>query len=181
MLLHALHLGEPQPALAPLPDEGSRTVFSLSLLVMARVVDDAEPADEQPGLAFELDAYDPDAFCGFELGVSTSSDEETASGFGDFEATVSEVYLGARKTWGAGRNLHPYAGVGLAYVKAEAELSGFGSADDSSLGGYAHGGVYWTLGRHFNLGVDLKALVGTDLDFGDADYVQGGAILGWSF
>ena len=70
---------------------------------------------------------------------------------------------------------------GLSWVKAEAELSGSGSVDDTSLGFYTHGGAYWTIGRHLNIGADLKAVVGTDLDFGDADYVQFGVLLGYSF
>ena len=161
--------------------QAGSTVYNLSLVLMQRIVDDAEPSDEQPGVAVEFDSYRPGSWGGWEIGISTSSDEQDAPGFGDFKATVSEIYGGVRKTWGAANGLHPYLGGGLSFIEAEAELSGFGSEDDTTIGVYARGGAYWTLAEHFNLGADLKAVVGTDLDFGDADYVQFGVILGWSF
>lgn len=155
------------------------TVYNVSLLLIGRSVDDADPADEQVGWGLEFDTYHPSVILGFEMGVSRTSDEASVSG-GKFEATVKEIYMGARKTWGASGELHPYLGGGLSFVEAEADASGLGSEDDNSFGLYAHGGAYWTLGEHFNLGADVRALVGTDLGFGDANYVQAAILLGYS-
>jgi hypothetical protein len=154
-------------------------VYNVSVLLLARSVDDAEPADEHVGWGLEFDSYDPRDAVGWEMGVTRSTDDASDAG-ANFETTLIEVYLGARKTWGAERRLHPFVSGGLAWVDAEAELSGSGSEDDSSFGLYGRGGAYWTIGEHFNVGADVKALVGTDISFGDADYVQAGLIVGFS-
>lgn len=181
--------GEPVPFPASSSVEGSTAVKGLSLLLMERFVsDDAEPAEEQPGLALEFDSYVPGSF-GWEIGLSYSSDEEDVSTFlgsGDFEVTLTELYAGGRKTFGD-RNLHPYVAGGVSFLQAEVDLdiSGVGSADedDTSFGLYARGGAYWTLGQRFRIGADLKGVFGTDFDDlgGDADYYQVGLLAGYSF
>jgi hypothetical protein len=153
-------------------------VYNVSLLLVGRDVNDDEPADEQFGWGLEFDTYHPRNDFGWEAGASRTSDDVSVSG-GTFEATVKEIYLGARKTWGQPDRLHPFVSLGLEYVSAKTELSGGASEDDSSFGLYARGGAYWTIG-HFNLGADVKTLVGTDIDFGDANYIQLGFILGYS-
>ena len=169
---------EPRPPIDTRPPRPV-PVYSISLLVIGRVVDDADPADEQVGWGIEYDGYSPADPIGWELGVSRTSDEaSTASG--EFEATVLEIYTGPRKTWDGPGELHPFVSGGLAFVEAEAELSGAGAEDDSSFGVYVRGGAYWTFGEHFNLGADARALLGTDIDFGDADSFQVGFLLGFS-
>jgi len=171
---------------SPVPQEvGSgpapiAAVYNVSLHLIGRTVDDADPADEQFGWGLEFDCYHPQDAVGWEVGVSRTSEEASLSGGGDFEVTIREIYTGVRKTWGSG-NLHPYAGLGLSWVDAEADSTTSGSDDDNSFGLYGHGGAYMTLGEHFNLGADLRALVGTDIGFGDADYLQASIFLGYSF
>lgn len=153
-------------------------VYNFSLQLIARNVDDADPADQQTGWGLEFDGYNPRDFIGWEIGVSRTSEEDSSGGT-KFEATVSEVYTGGRKTWGRS-SLHPYVGLGVAWIEGEADVSGVGSESDSSFGLYGHGGAYFTLGEHFNVGADVRALVGSDIEFGDADYVQGAIVLGYS-
>lgn len=180
-LLLLSHDARPEPSfLTPAPRPGRTMISNVTVIGMQRNVDDADPSDEQPGGGVEFDTYRPGG-PGWEIGISTSSDEENV-GIGDFEATVSEIYGGTRRTWGAKRSgFHPYVAGGLSFIRAEADLSGFGSEDDTTFGLYGRGGAYWTIGEHFNIGADFKAVVGTDLDFGDADYVQLGVSLGYSF
>ena len=154
-------------------------VYNVSVVVLGRNVNDAAPADEQFGWGMEFDTYDPRNDFGWEAGVCRTSDQ-TSVGGADFEATLKEIYLGARKTWGAPDHLHPFVSLGVSYVSAETDLAGGGSEDGSSFGLYGRTGAYWTFGEHFNLGADVKALVGTDIDFGDANYIQLGLILGYS-
>jgi hypothetical protein len=154
-------------------------VYNISLLLLGRTVDDADPADEQVGWGLEFDAHDPSDIFGWEIGVARTSDDASSGGV-DLDATIKEIYLGARKTWGKPGRLHPFLSAGLSFVEAEADVSGVGSDDDSSFGLYGRGGAYWTFGEHFNLGADVKALLGTDIEFGDADYFQVGIILGYS-
>lgn len=171
--------GDPAPAARPVPVQGE-TVYGVSVLLMQRYVDDAEPSDDQLGGALEFDGYVPGALCGWEFGLSSSLEEEEVGG-ADFEAKVNEIYGGARKTWGEPRSgPHPYLGAGLSFLQAEVDLAGVGSDDDTSFGLYAHGGIYWTFADQYSLGADLKTVVGTDLDFGDADYVQLGVLFGYS-
>ena len=155
-------------------------VYNVSLLLIGRVVDDADPADEHKGWGLEFDGYSPADAVGWEFGITRTSDE-ASSGSVDLEATIEEIYTGPRKTWGDPGKIHPFLSGGLAYVAAEADVSGAGSDDDSSFGIYVRGGAYWTFGEHFNVGADARALVGTDIEFGDADYLQLGVILGYSF
>ena len=176
----AAHSHTPQDSTVPVGSPPRpEPVYNVSLLLLARSVDDAEPADEHLGWGLEFDSYDPRDVVGWEMGVTRTSDDASDAG-AKFETTLIEVYLGARKTWGAERRLHPFVSGGLAWVDAEAELSGSGSEDDSSFGLYGRGGAYWTFGEHFNVGADVKALIGTDIEFGDADYVQAGVIVGFS-
>jgi hypothetical protein len=168
---------EPSPLVDPRPPHRG-AVNNVSLLVIGRVVDDADPADEQFGWGLEYDGYSPADPLGWEIGVSRTSDE-ASTGAGNFEATVLEIYTGPRKTWGGPGELHPFVSGGLAFVEAEAELSGVGSEDDSSFGVYLRGGAYWTFG-HLNVGADVRALLGTDIEFGDADSYQVGFVLGYS-
>jgi len=169
---------EPPPSVAP-STAWRAPIYHVSLLVIGRVVDDADPADQQVGWGLEFDGYNPADPLGWEIGVSRTSDE-ASTGAGKFEATVQELYTGPRKTWGAQGELHPFVSGGLAYVEAEADLSGVGSEDDSSFGVYLRGGAYWTFGEHFNLGADARGLFGTDISFGDADSYQLGLVLGYS-
>ena len=177
-LLAVCPVQDTRPLPPPIPNV---SVLNGSLLLIGRNVNDAEPADGQKGWGLELDGYRARDPLGWELGVTRTSDEASLSGGGSLDATVREVYLGARKTWvDPYSSFHPFASIGLSFVEAEAELSGGPKADDSSFGVYGRGGAYWTFGRYFNIGADVKALVGTDIDFGDANYVEVGVILGYS-
>ena len=106
----------------------------------------------------------------------------------DAEANFLEVYGGVRKTWDTSKGQwHPYVAGGLSVINADAEVAvpGFGSAsdDDTSLGGYLHGGAYYDVSENFFVGVDARALLGTDIELagasGDADYLQFAVVLGF--
>jgi hypothetical protein len=98
--------------------------------------------------------------------------------------TVRELYFGVQKIWDVG-NMHPFAGGGLSAVKATIG-EGF-SVDDQSTGFYVHGGIWWRLGHRFNLGIDGRALAGSNLEFRngfadtDADYFQIGVLAGFGW
>jgi len=120
----------------------------------------------------------------FNLEAGAQGSEKTESLFGtDVTGRVEEVSFGLNKTWNMGR-MHPYVGAGAAQVKATFE-SGSVSIDDSSAGFYVHGGIFWRLGRRFNIGFDVRGMGGTKISFfgfeGDANYTQGGLLLGWGW
>lgn len=80
----------------------------------------------------------------------------------DIEGTTSELDVGVRKIWEvSGSSMRPYIGGGLAFVNAELQAknnsTGFTvTEDDNGTGVWLNGGVYWTLGQHFNLGLDVR-------------------------
>ena len=171
-------------------------ITNLSVLVGLREFDedDWEPVEQQTGFGLEVDSRTPDAPVGWEVGVSYSSDDDDDFDpfLGDFsaEAEFIELYGGVRKTWDTsdGR-VHPYVAGGLTYIDADVdvEVVGMGEAseDDSSIGAYVHGGVTFDVTRSLLIGADLRAILGTDLDFagvdGDADYIQAAVLVGFSF
>ena len=118
------------------------------------------------------------------IDILVSADEATELGI-RFESITSEINGGVRKIWEvSGSSFRPYIGGGLAIISAELEGTSFTtvSDDDSSLGIWLNGGVYWTLGRSFNLGLDLRYsraevnIFGVDVEAGGT---HAGLILGY--
>lgn len=153
------------------------------------------PDENQGVLGVTVDFGRKDWPVHLAAGAFVSGAEETTrlsgfgfSGTGKFTASVGEISFGVMKIWLPSDNVHPYIGGGAALVSAHAELEISGVSvddDDGSLGAYAQGGVFWRLGRKFNIGVDGRLVAGTDIDLfgvsGDADYAQLGIVLGWGW
>jgi opacity protein-like surface antigen len=184
-------------AASPLPQESAQpaaaTVSTVSLNVGLRqygddLLEDAE-LDEHTSVGIEFDSYSRTAPIGWELGLSYSSEDESAGGI-SVEVTGLELYGGVRKTWetGSGR-LRPYLGGGLSALNGEIEASisgdGSDSDDDTSLGAYLHGGVRFQATDAVSLGADLRYRLGTDFDIDgldiDSDFFQMAVTLGFSF
>ncbi len=174
----------------PSEDPDRPTRFALYLGQRNLDEDDYEPVDEQVMLGLEFVHEARDSVVGWELGLAGSADEETVQLLGqdvDVEATTGEVYAGIRKSIGSGR-FRPYVGGGVAYIQSELEAStslGSGSVDDGSIAGYLHVGVSFDLTPGFFIGLDLRALLGSDLDYdgleSDADYEQLALTIGGAF
>lgn len=145
--------------------------------------DDYAPVDEQATFGVEFARETPGSLVGWEVGIMGSSDDSTVAGF-DVTGTTAEFYGGVRKTFGSGR-VRPYVGGGLSVINSEVEVSGVGKDDDDSLAGYAHVGVSVDVTAAFFLGLDLRALFGSDMSIAgvstDADYAQLALVLGWAF
>ena len=122
-----------------------------------------------------------------ETGIQVSIGYEEDFLNADIAGAVSEISFGVNKTWEKGV-MRPFIGGGLAAVGASYSIDGPGPTiddDDGSGGLYFHGGIYWRLKSRFNIGIDGRFLVGTNVTLfgeeGDADYVQLGMILGWGW
>jgi opacity protein-like surface antigen len=84
----------------------------------------------------------------------------------------------------SGSPIRPYIGGGLAFVNAEQKATTFSYIpdDDNGTGFWLNGGVCWTLGQSFNLGLDLRytqadvTLFNVD---GKAGGTHAGVILGY--
>lgn len=146
--------------------------------------DDWSPLDEQGEFGVLVDFRQSHWPVSVAIDILVSADEATELGI-RFEGITSEINGGIRKIWEvSGSSFRPYIGGGLAIISAELEGTSFTtvSDDDSSLGIWLNGGVYWTLGRSFNLGLDLRYsraevnIFGVDVEAGGA---HAGLILGY--
>jgi len=118
------------------------------------------------------------------IDILGSLDRETISGV-EIEGSTSEFDIGIRKIWEvSGSSIRPFIGGGLAYITAELEsiTPVRVSVEDSGTGIWLNGGVYWTLGQHFNLGIQARyskaevTLFGID---GEAGGTHAGVMLGY--
>lgn len=106
------------------------------------------------------------------------------SGTGSSDVESDELFVGLRQTWNTDDTFQPYVGAGASWLDARAETSGGFTDDDHSAAGYVRAGIGWQF-DHFQIGVDGRALVGSNFEFDsedtDLDYLQILAFVGWSF
>ncbi len=177
----------------PSPQAVSPSWTELNALVGYREYDDDDfgPIEEQTSYAAEFSAQQHAAFAGWELGASFAEEDDDVfvPGIGtvDVEAETMEVYGGARKNFETGSIVRPYLGAGLTLLRLDASVSLAGGTvddDDISPGLYLHGGVLFDVTPGLHLGVDLRAVLLTELEIGqeelDADYQQAAVVLGFS-
>ncbi len=167
-------------------------VTSLSLLIGQRSMDDEffwDPVEEPTSVEFIVYMYRTDWALGFETGLGIANDSTTIEGI-DVDARHLDLFFGARKTFALGESdFHPYLSAGLSYILSEVEFSDdFDSVtvDDGSLGFYGRVGFYYSIDGRFNVGVDLRKLIGTDIQLegfveSDSDFDQLSAFVGYSF
>ena len=120
--------------------------------------DDWGPFDEQGAFGVLVDFKQKSWPISMAIDLLGSLDKETISGI-DTEASTSEFDIGIRKIWEvSGSSIRPFIGGGIAFINAEIKETNVFSAsiDDSGTGIWLNGGVYWTLGQHFNLGLQAR-------------------------
>lgn len=136
--------------------------------------DDWGPFDEQLAVGVLVDFKQKNWPISMAIDLLGSLDEETISGV-KTEGSTSEFDIGIRKIWEvSGSSIRPFIGGGIAFITAEQKLTnGISvSVDDSATGIWLNGGVYWTLGQHFNLGLQARyskadvQLAGVDVEAG---------------
>jgi len=119
------------------------------------------------------------------IDVLGSSKEDEVFGI-DVRGGTVEVDFGVRKIFGK-NDVHPFVGGGIASIfgVAEGELFGFSVDDDDSAAGFwVDGGVFWRLGKRFNIGLDVRyskaeiKLFNVDVNAGGT---HAGLLLGWGW
>jgi len=109
--------------------------------------------------------------------VSSAKEDAYDSLIGSYTitGTTYEIDFGVRKVWGK-KATRPYVAAGLGFIGAGAELdAGYTSIDanDSAFGYWVDAGIFWRLGSHFNIGLDLRySGADVDLDFGSGAVAQ---------
>lgn len=173
----------------------SLPLHNVNFLGGSRMLDESdwEPVDRQLMVGIEADTYKPQSGIGAEVGFQYSKDDGQATiesqGTANVEGENYEYYAGARKTFPFFEDrLFPYVAMGLAYVHADFDVefpNGGVSDDGDTVGVYIRGGAYWNFASNWHLGIDLRRLIGTELDIlgveSDADYFQVALFLGFVF
>ncbi len=148
--------------------------------------DDWEPVEDQAELGVKIDFRQQTWPVNIATDFLYSFGEDDSLGI-NVEGETFELNLGVRKIWDQAPPVHPFIGGGISMIWARFKGSGFGgsaSDDDTGIGFWLDGGVYWTLTENFNLGLELgysKAEVTLfDID-GEAGGVHFGALAGYHF
>jgi len=148
------------------PAAWARYEGNINFMIGQKWLKDSEwsPVSEQPELAV-LFAFAPERSpIYFAIDVFYSSDSQTMNTalYGDVEVegTTQEYSIGIRKVWnGDNRSTRPFLGAGGCLVMSNLNLDSpvlaahFG---DNSYGVWVEGGVTWRLGKHVNLGFELR-------------------------
>ena len=151
--------------------------------------DDWEPVEDQSEFGIKLDLRSKDWPVNIAIDyLASKSDEESVLLFDpdlgtvelELEGETSELNLGVRKIWDHFPYVRPFIGGGLSFITAEAKGSALGvtiSDDDSGVGIWIDGGVYWTLADHFNIGLEA-AFSSAEVTLFDVDVEAGGGHFG---
>lgn len=157
-----------------------------------------EPIDRLPFLGMETSYENTGDWIGFEWGGAVSFGDDSM-GVDDpspgselvVDIEFYEVYAGVYRSFLRGAALRPYVGAGVSVIffDGEKKLREPGQPtveddrDDFTLGFYAHGGLAYQFSENFQVGIDLRALVGTDADNifgdGDVDYERASLFIGF--
>jgi hypothetical protein len=121
------------------------------------------------------------------VGGNVSVDEHKDD-FGDATGAVFDMTAGFKVMPRSGV-FRPYAELGVASVGADLEFHSDdyddGEDDDQSFGYYAGFGALFRIGRHFNLGANVRWIAGTSIElFGqktDADSFIGSVVIGYGW
>ncbi len=92
------------------------------------------------------------------------------------ESKTTELNIGVRKIWEQFQHVRPFIGGGISFINGEFTSHGT-SDDDSSIGVWFGGGVYWTLKKHFNIGLEIREST-ADVDIFGKDVDAGGSHFG---
>ncbi len=127
-----------------------------------------EPFDRQWLLGATIDWGRDDWPVHLAWGINGSAHREEIYGtIVDVTAVFVEFSFGALWLPIRDRPFRPYIGAGIAGIAAAYQIEVLGlivDDRDQDLGYYANAGIYWRLGRSFNLGVDLRYGGGSEFD-----------------
>jgi hypothetical protein len=178
--------------------EGNRFETTVMADLAWRCADsDFEPVDQQKTIGLEADVRLPHDDVGLELGLFHSERDGThngATGDSDVKASMNEISAGGRWKYGEWiLHSQPYASAGASLLFVSTSSDGPGSASqdgtDWTIGPYFRVGLAWPIVGGLSIAIDYRQVVFTnwfhDMDIDglttDANYSQGGIILGWTF
>lgn len=137
--------------------------------------DDWDPVDSQGEFGIHVDFRKQEWPVNIVIALLGSADEGDIGGY-DVEGTTSELRFGVKKIWEPTEVVRPFLGIGLGFINGEFDLEGIDD-NDTALGLWINGGVYWTLGKSFNLGFEV-GYSQADVDIFGVDVNAGGGHAG---
>ena len=154
--------------------------------------DDWTPVDDQGAFGVEV-TFGKEAWpvwIAIDYFGSSEVEEDLAIDVGgftfieDLTGSTFELDLGARKIWGNHvRKTRPFLGGGVGLIGGEIDAD-IVSDDDTTLGLWVGGGVFWRLGSRFNIGGSVRYSQG-EITLFDSDIQAGGLtyglLLGWGW
>ena len=154
--------------------------------------DDWAPTEDHDAIGVTLFLQPEGWAASLALGYYASDDSasvfDPVFGTVGMEVELTEFSVGFAKVWDDFQHARPFLGGGLTLLQVDAEINAFGlspSVDDDTVAPYLNGGIFWRLGKAFNLGIDARIVVGADVELEgvevDADYTQFGALIGWGW
>lgn len=154
---------------------------SVSGFIGKKSIDDSawKPFEEQLELGVVLDFKPASWPVSIVAGLYGSSDAHNYDQDNETHGFTGEWILGLRQTWSIrGTNLHPYYGMGAAYITGEIEDS-IGTQKDSAIGYWVGTGINWTIAQHFDVGIEGRYSQ-AEIEFSDGDVEAGGTHLGFT-
>lgn len=115
------------------------------------------PAEEQAEGGIQIDFRPRSWPVSLVIDLLGAYGEETLSGT-KVESVTSELNIGVRKIWEQFTYVRPFIGGGISFIHGEFSVEALGNKvyEDDGAGLWFGGGVYWTLAKHFNIGLELK-------------------------
>ncbi len=102
-------------------------------------------------------------------GLQVSADENDTDGY-DITAAVADLSVGLKVMARSG-SFRPYAGAGFVSTGASVEDEYYDDDDtDQSFGYYFGGGALFRIGKHFNLGADLRWIAGGEVELFETEF-----------
>lgn len=137
---------------------------------------------------FEIAYFPDDAILGYELSFLSSFATKALRG----EPRAKDESVSQSMTYGFGgrlsfetpvKPLRLDLGLGIALLETTDGAPGIRLGDSAqALGGYAHAGLWYSVGKSFGMGVDYRRFSGADYDdIGrDSDFDQWALLVGWT-
>ncbi len=147
--------------------ESNTWTGNVNLLLGAKFLDkdNWEPLDKQLEGGLLVDFRPKRWWVSFAVDFLYSGDEDDIDvmdlGIGSYsvkvESRIMEFDLGLRKIWESPKYIRPFIGGGLAIINAQMKSETLGetaSDDETGYGIWLNAGLYVTLYKHFNIGID---------------------------
>jgi len=125
-----------------------------------------EPADEQDEFGILADFHEDSWPVGIAIGYFRAKGESDPAGF--METKTTELQIGIKKVWNNSNTVHFSLGGGLTFASLEASIPVLSiTEDDSGIGIWLSGAIYWTIGENFDIGLQAMSSAA------EGEYVSG--------